>query len=281
MMQLGRVLTEPQTPPIRALFVYNANPVAMTPDQNRILARPGARRSLHRRARAGADRHRALRRRAAAGDDDVRAARAAQVVRPLRPAVLRAGDRAGRRIADQPGAVRAPGARHGLRRAGAAGDGGRSCSPPRSTATATGSAAPTPTTCADARACRCAFAAAPRMLVQFGTDFPTTPSGTSRAAIRRRCGRCATVVAARRRTAGAAQPGLRSSTINSIFGEFNLSGRRLAMHPDDARGARPARRRAGARLQRARRGARAAAPAPATCARRRRRCPRACGARAR
>jgi anaerobic selenocysteine-containing dehydrogenase len=43
MTQLGRALTEPQTPPIRALFVYNANPVAMTPDQNLILrglARP-------------------------------------------------------------------------------------------------------------------------------------------------------------------------------------------------------------------------------------------------
>ncbi|MGH7788346.1 MAG: molybdopterin-containing oxidoreductase family protein, partial [Candidatus Binatia bacterium] len=38
MVQLGRVLTEPQTPPVRALFVYNANPVAMTPDQGRILA---------------------------------------------------------------------------------------------------------------------------------------------------------------------------------------------------------------------------------------------------
>jgi anaerobic selenocysteine-containing dehydrogenase len=38
MVQLGRVLTEPQRPPIRALFVYNANPVAMTPDQNRVLA---------------------------------------------------------------------------------------------------------------------------------------------------------------------------------------------------------------------------------------------------
>jgi anaerobic selenocysteine-containing dehydrogenase len=38
MVQLGRVLTEPQTPPVRALFVYNANPVAVTPDQNRILA---------------------------------------------------------------------------------------------------------------------------------------------------------------------------------------------------------------------------------------------------
>jgi anaerobic selenocysteine-containing dehydrogenase len=38
MVQLGRVLTEPQQPPVRALFVYNANPVAMTPDQNRVLA---------------------------------------------------------------------------------------------------------------------------------------------------------------------------------------------------------------------------------------------------
>lgn len=37
MVQLGRLLTEPQQPPIRALFVYNANPVAMTPDQNRII----------------------------------------------------------------------------------------------------------------------------------------------------------------------------------------------------------------------------------------------------
>jgi anaerobic selenocysteine-containing dehydrogenase len=38
MTQLGRLLTEPQNPPIRALFVYNANPVATTPDQNRVLA---------------------------------------------------------------------------------------------------------------------------------------------------------------------------------------------------------------------------------------------------
>lgn len=38
MVQLGRVLCEAQTPPVSALFVYNANPVAMTPDQNRVLA---------------------------------------------------------------------------------------------------------------------------------------------------------------------------------------------------------------------------------------------------
>jgi anaerobic selenocysteine-containing dehydrogenase len=37
MTQLGRVLTEPQSPPVRALFVYNANPVAVTPNQQLIL----------------------------------------------------------------------------------------------------------------------------------------------------------------------------------------------------------------------------------------------------
>ena len=37
MTQLGRVLTEPQSPPLRGLFVYNANPVAVTPNQNLIL----------------------------------------------------------------------------------------------------------------------------------------------------------------------------------------------------------------------------------------------------
>jgi anaerobic selenocysteine-containing dehydrogenase len=37
MTQLGRVLAERQTPPLRALFVYNANPVAVAPNQNLIL----------------------------------------------------------------------------------------------------------------------------------------------------------------------------------------------------------------------------------------------------
>ena len=36
MTQLGRALTELQSPPLRALFVYNANPVAMAPNQNLI-----------------------------------------------------------------------------------------------------------------------------------------------------------------------------------------------------------------------------------------------------
>jgi len=37
MTQLGRVLTDAHTPPIRALFVYNANPVAMAPNQNVVI----------------------------------------------------------------------------------------------------------------------------------------------------------------------------------------------------------------------------------------------------
>src|SRR5262249_51809619 len=37
MTQLGRLLTAPQKPPVRALFVYNTNPVAMTPNQNLIM----------------------------------------------------------------------------------------------------------------------------------------------------------------------------------------------------------------------------------------------------
>ncbi len=37
MTQLGRQLTEPLEPPVHALFVYNANPVATVPDQRRIV----------------------------------------------------------------------------------------------------------------------------------------------------------------------------------------------------------------------------------------------------
>jgi anaerobic selenocysteine-containing dehydrogenase len=36
MNQLGRVLTEPLDPPISVLFVYNCNPLATLPDQNRV-----------------------------------------------------------------------------------------------------------------------------------------------------------------------------------------------------------------------------------------------------
>ena len=36
MNHLGRILTEPQTPPVQVLFVYNCNPMATVPDQNRV-----------------------------------------------------------------------------------------------------------------------------------------------------------------------------------------------------------------------------------------------------
>ena len=93
MVQLGRVLTEPQTPPIRALFVYNANPVAMTPDQNRILAglaREDLFTVVHEQVLTDTARFADV---LLPATDRVRADRAAQVVRPLRAAVLRAGDR--------------------------------------------------------------------------------------------------------------------------------------------------------------------------------------------
>ena len=38
MVQLGRILTEPQEPPVAALFVYNCNPVATMPEQDRVIA---------------------------------------------------------------------------------------------------------------------------------------------------------------------------------------------------------------------------------------------------
>jgi anaerobic selenocysteine-containing dehydrogenase len=37
MNHLGRALTEYRTPPVEMLFVYNSNPLATTPDQNRVL----------------------------------------------------------------------------------------------------------------------------------------------------------------------------------------------------------------------------------------------------
>ncbi len=36
MSQLGRVLTEPLDPPVKALFVYNCNPLVTMPDENRV-----------------------------------------------------------------------------------------------------------------------------------------------------------------------------------------------------------------------------------------------------
>ena len=43
MNHLGRVLTESADPPVKVLFVYNCNPLATVPDQNRVRQRPRAR----------------------------------------------------------------------------------------------------------------------------------------------------------------------------------------------------------------------------------------------
>ncbi len=75
MNELGRVLTEPLDPPVKLLFVYNANPAATVPDQVRVLK--GLERDdlftvVFEQVR---HRHRALRRRRAARDDVPRAVR--------------------------------------------------------------------------------------------------------------------------------------------------------------------------------------------------------------
>ena len=43
MNHLGRALTEYDDPPVNVLFVYNCNPAATVPDQQRVLAGSSAR----------------------------------------------------------------------------------------------------------------------------------------------------------------------------------------------------------------------------------------------
>ena len=38
MIQLGDALLDASDPPVKALYVYNADPVASTPESNRVLA---------------------------------------------------------------------------------------------------------------------------------------------------------------------------------------------------------------------------------------------------
>ncbi len=43
MIQLGRALTDPDlTPPVKALYVYNANPASIVPNQELVLQGPRA-----------------------------------------------------------------------------------------------------------------------------------------------------------------------------------------------------------------------------------------------
>ena len=93
MNQLGGALPSCTDPPVKVLFVYNCNPLATVPDQNRVRQRPRARGPLHRRPRAGHDRHGAVRRRGPAGDDLPRALRHRQGLRRLPSAPRAAGHR--------------------------------------------------------------------------------------------------------------------------------------------------------------------------------------------
>ena len=114
MNHLGRALLDYDDPPVQMLFVYNCNPLATMPDQNRVLRGTAARRPVHGRLRAGLHRHRALRRRRAAGDDVPRELRHRQGLRPDQPAAGAAGHRAARRGAAQRRGVLGAGQRLGV-----------------------------------------------------------------------------------------------------------------------------------------------------------------------
>ena len=105
MNRLGRILTGEGEPPIRVLFVYNANPAVTLPDQNRVL-RGLAREDLFTVVSDQvADRHRALGRRRPAGNDVPGALRHRPQLRRGQSAAGAAGHRAGRRLAAERGAV--------------------------------------------------------------------------------------------------------------------------------------------------------------------------------
>ena len=108
MNKLGDALLDYKDPAVEMLFVYNCNPLATMPNQNRVLE--GLRRNdlftvvfeqvVHR--------HRAIRRRRPAGDDVRRELRHRQGLRADQPAGRAPGDRARRRGAAESGRVLRP-----------------------------------------------------------------------------------------------------------------------------------------------------------------------------
>ena len=243
MTQLGRVLTEPQTPPMRALFVYNANPVAMTPNQNLILrglAREDLFTVVHEQVLTDTARFADILLPATTVFEQ---ARAAQVVRPLLPAVLRAGDRAGRRVAQQPGAVRAPGAARWGSRSRSWRRATTSCWPTRSMAPGTRSAARRRRTCARDKLAACA-SATPTSSIQFVTDFPTTRERQDRAvSAGARAGRATTPSPTRAIRSTLLSPATRQDDQLDLRRVQPARARRSHMHPADAAARGIARRR--------------------------------------
>jgi anaerobic selenocysteine-containing dehydrogenase len=230
MVQLGRVLTEPQRPPIRALFVYNANPVAMTPDQNRILrglAREDLFTVVHDQVVTDTARFADVLLPAPTVFEqrELHKSYGHYVLQYSEPAIEPVGEslpnpelfaRLSRAMgfsepelqASESDLVEAALGRDRSRFGDVGIDDLRR-----------------------ERAIPLRFAGAAE-LIQFGTDFPRTPSGR----IELTPSQCADVSYV---SPGGEQPLVLLSpasdkTINSIFGEFNVSDPRLAMHPDDA-----------------------------------------------
>ncbi len=102
-------------PPIKSLLVYNANPMVVAPEQEKVIAGPCARRPLHGGERAFHHRHRTLRRHRAARHDADGAARDHVLLGSLLSIAQPAGHLAARRGGAQHRAVSAPGCSHGLR----------------------------------------------------------------------------------------------------------------------------------------------------------------------
>ena len=97
MTRMGDVLLDAD-PPVHALVVYGANPLASNPDTGKVRRGARARGPVHRRDRAGADRHRRLRRHRAPVDDADGAHRRARRLRAHVPRLERARRRAARRV---------------------------------------------------------------------------------------------------------------------------------------------------------------------------------------
>ncbi len=116
MSTIGDALTRIDDPPIRAIYVYNSNPVAVAPESSSVaagFARDDLFCVVH---EIFQDRHRRLRGHPAAGDDAARADRHPQLVRPPVRAREQSGDRAARRGAAEHRGVPAARRAHGVHR---------------------------------------------------------------------------------------------------------------------------------------------------------------------
>lgn len=230
MVQLGRVLTEPQQPPIRALFVYNANPVGMTPDQNRILAglaRQDLFTVVHDQVLTDTARFADLLLPAPTVFEqrELHKSYGHYTLQYSEPVIEPVGEslanpelfaRLARAMGFEEPELQAT--EEELLLTALAGDGARLGG-------------------ADADDLRRERAVALRFrgsaeLVQFGNDFPTTANGRI-ALSPRECG-AVTYASPRGAWPLVLLSPASDKTINSIFGEFNLSHPHLAMHPSDA-----------------------------------------------